>query len=389
MLSSPRDRKTGVYIQLPMPAGHSPTEKCYGITELETLAVVWAVSHFHYYFYGHNATIYTDHTAVKAVLEKPNSSGKHARWWSRVYGSGFKQVSIAYQAGRENCNADALSRHPQPTCLIIDDDEEVVQIAAIRHTDSLDEISSLLMQCPLVGQEPVDLATEQGKDPELKRMLDFLEKGVLPDDQKLARKVAAIAPSYAVISGILCFVDPKRGNRKRVLVPRQLHEEIVMIHHSGPLSGHFSAKKVYGALADNWYWEGMFGDVESICKNCPQCVIVSGSGRCNKPPLHPIPVQRPFQIVGVDIMDLPATQQGNKHVVVFQYFTKWPLVYPVPDQKATTLVQLLTKEVIPFFGVPEALLSDRGTNLLSNLMPDVCVKLGIEKLNTNHIPPRM
>ena len=88
-------------------------------------------------------------------------------------------------------------------------------------------------------------------------------------------------------------------------------------------------------------------------------MIVSGSGRRNKLPLHPIPVQRPFQIVGVDIMDLPATQQGNKHVMVFQnFFTKWLLVYPVPDQKATTLVQLLTEEVIPFFGVPEALLSD-------------------------------
>ena len=70
----------GVYIQLPMPAGHSPTEKRYGMTELETLAVVWAVSHFHYYLYGHNVTIYTDHTAVEAVLEKPNSSDKHARW---------------------------------------------------------------------------------------------------------------------------------------------------------------------------------------------------------------------------------------------------------------------------------------------------------------------
>ncbi len=33
-------------------------------------------------------------------------------------------------------------------------------------------------------------------------------------------------------------------------------------------------------------------------------------------------------------------------------------------------------------GVPEALLSDRGTNLLSHLMRDVCELLGIEKLNT-------
>ena len=33
----------------------------YSITELETLAVIWAVTHFHSYFYGHSVTILTDH----------------------------------------------------------------------------------------------------------------------------------------------------------------------------------------------------------------------------------------------------------------------------------------------------------------------------------------
>ena len=58
-------------------------------------------------------------------------------------------------------------------------------------------------------------------------------------------------------------------------------------------------------------------------------------------------------------MDLPVTESGNRHVVVFQDFlTKWPLAFPVPDQKAIRLVRLLTEEVIPWFGVPDALLSD-------------------------------
>jgi len=41
---------------------------------------------------------------------------------------------------------------------------------------------------------------------------------------------------------------------------------------------------------------------------------------------------------------------------------------------------------VPLFGVPESLLSDRGTNLLSNLMTDLCKMLGTKKLNTtaNH-----
>lgn len=54
-------------------------------------------------------------------------------------------------------------------------------------------------------------------------------------------------------------------------------------------------------------------------------------------------------------MELPRTQ-GNKYVVVFQdFFTKWPMVHPVPDQKALRIAQLLVEEIVPFFGVPEAL----------------------------------
>ena len=37
---------------------------------------------------------------------------------------------------------------------------------------------------------------------------------------------------------------------------------------------------------------------------------------------------------------------------------------------------------MPMFGVPEALLSDRGTNLMSYLMQDAHKLLGIQKLNT-------
>ena len=117
----------------------------------------------------------------------------------------------------------------------------------------------------------------------------------------------------------------------------------------------------------------MYADALRFARNCPECAVVSGRAKLTRPPLHPIPVQRPFQIVGVDVMDLPKTIDGNCHVLVFQdYLTKWPLVYPILDQKAVRIVKLLVEEVVSFFGAPEALLSDRGTNLLSHLMKDVC-----------------
>ena len=43
----------------------STSEANYAISDLETLAVVWTVTHFQY---GYNVTVVTDHTAVKAIL---------------------------------------------------------------------------------------------------------------------------------------------------------------------------------------------------------------------------------------------------------------------------------------------------------------------------------
>ena len=52
------------------------------------------------------------------------------------------------------------------------------------------------------------------------------------------------------------------------------------------------------------------------------------------------------------------------------------MVYAMPDQTADRICTLLYREVVPFFGVPEAHLFDHGANLLSHLMSDACALLG-------------
>ena len=362
----------------------SPSEKNYGISELETLAVVWACSHFQAYLYGHDVSVFTDHSAVKAILETPSSSGKHARWWSKVYGSGIRTLSIIYKSGKSNTNADALSRNPtlpSPPEALIDTEVQVAVVSATKTPE--------LLQTDPGSSVHSDLDAEQRQDPVLADMIAYLEENKLPAEEKRARKIAAQALHMTLLDGILYYIDPKQDGRKRVVVPKHLQDQIMKENHSGIMAGHFSGQKLYNCLAKHWWWEGMYADTHHYCRNCPQCTISTGSGRQLKPPLQPIPVSRPFQIIGVDIMDLPKTSRGNQHVVVFQDFlTKWPLVFPTPDQKALRLTRLLAEEVVPMFGVPEALLSDRGPNLLSHLMGDVCKLLGIKKLNTTAYHPQ-
>ena len=126
----------------------SQREKNYAITELETLAVVWAVTHFHYYLYGNEVTVFTDHAAVKVVLGTPNLNGKHARWWSKVYGSGIGKIDIIYRAAKHNSHADALSRQPVLPTPIEEPSES--QVAFITSKDDDVTITTLLEQGPSI-----------------------------------------------------------------------------------------------------------------------------------------------------------------------------------------------------------------------------------------------
>ncbi len=90
--------------------------------------------------------------------------------------------------------------------------------------------------------------------------------------------------------------------------------------------------------------------------------------------MTPIPVGGTFDRIGVDVLQLPLTQQGSRYAVVFMdYLTKWPELFAVPDQTALTIARLLVEQVISRHGVPSQLLSDRGAAFLSNLLRELCM----------------
>ena len=56
----------------------NPHKKNYGISELETLGLVWAVKHFRAYLLGHRCIVYTDHAACTSLLNRSHPSAKLA-----------------------------------------------------------------------------------------------------------------------------------------------------------------------------------------------------------------------------------------------------------------------------------------------------------------------
>ena len=84
-------------------------EQKYGITEMETLGVVWAARHFRAYLHGHKCTLFTDQTPVRSLLKSRQPSGKLAHWAESM---AELDHDIRYCPGPQKKNADALSRSP-------------------------------------------------------------------------------------------------------------------------------------------------------------------------------------------------------------------------------------------------------------------------------------
>jgi hypothetical protein len=69
---------------------------------------------------------------------------------------------------------------------------------------------------------------------------------------------------------------------------------------------------------------------------------------------------------------LTQTYRGKKYLFVLaDYYTKWVEAYPLPDQKARTVAQVLVDEVFCRLGVPAVLHSDQGRNFESKVIQEV------------------
>ena len=302
------------------------------------------------------------------MLQARHQSGKLARWSNTL---AEVDLEIRYRPGRKNSNADALSRSPIGEA----DDSYETQVASISASES--------------EQSSIEIATLQRKDPNLYPILAYLEKKELPANEKKARRLVMESDRYTIIDGVLYFVDSSRGNRLRMAAPSTIQETLLQENHSGSLAGHFSPKNVYEKLARRYWWEGMYSDVVKHCRACLTCASYRGAGRRNKQPLKPIEVGGPFERVGIDILEMPPTERENRYIVVFMdYLTKWVEAFPTSDQTSETIARLLMERIICQHGAPKESLSDRGPNLLSTLMLDICNLMGTKKTNTTAYHPQ-
>lgn len=381
----------------------SKTERQYCVTRRELLAVVEAVKHFHHYLYGAEFLVRTDHGALNWIRRFKNPEGQLARWLEVLDTYNYQ---VQHRPGRVHANADGLSRRICGSCKFCkklpDQANEMLEETEEPLDSREEKIRKIRLEQPtdwFQGHTAEEWMEGQKGDPNLKHMWEWKRRGKRPewkDVAPMSKEVKCYWAQWKRIEfreGILYRVWIKEETDEeewQVLVPKSWTSEIMESLHNGVGAGHLGLTKTIARLRERFYWAGLTRMVHRWIDRCKECQARKQPRRSTRGKLKQYRVGVPMERVALDIMvNFPESPRGNRYVLVItDYFTRWAEAYPIPNQEATTVADVLVKEFISRYGIPRQIHSDQGRQFESNLFQELCQKLGMKKTRTTPYHPQ-
>ena len=362
------------------------TERNYSVSEKELFAIVASMEHFKHYLFGKKFTVYSDHRPLSWLLKCDKPAQRLARWLMRIEHFDFE---IIYREGPKNGNADGLSRMP----VDVNDEPDSPSVPSEEYND--DYIICLLSDqeesIPLVNDQ---LAKRQLEDQDIKWIFDLVSaygntKPTLNEQTSATRQAFMDIYDDLVIRENKLFkkATDTHGNKYfQFILPQAQLKQVLENLHCSKFSGHLGVDKTWQRINERFYYPHLRQLAKQFVVECESCQKVK-SVQEPTAPLQPIRPIKPRQLVTTDITGpLPATARGNKYVlVVCDHFSKLVMVYTnlvsMPDQLASTVADKLINYFC-VFGIPDAILSDRGTNFQAALVSELLDLLDIHRLRT-------
>ncbi|GJU01442.1 reverse transcriptase domain-containing protein [Tanacetum coccineum] len=145
-----------------------------------------------------------------------------------------------------------------------------------------------------------------------------------------------------------------------------------------------TAKKVYES---GFYWPSIFKDANEYVRRCDACQRSGNISSRNEMPQNNIQVCEVFDVWGLDFMGPFPQSRGNKYILVaVDYVSKWVEAQALPTNDARVVVKFL-RSLFARFGVPKALISDRGTHFCNSQLEKALQRYGVtHKLSTAYHP---
>ena len=155
------------------------------------------------------------------------------------------------------------------------------------------------------------------------------------------------------------------------------------VAHDSIMAGHQGTGKTYARISSQFYWPGIEQDVTRYCRSCDICQRTLPKGRVPVAPLGKLPlIDTPFRRVAMDLIGPihPPSDKGHRYLLtIMDYSTRYPEAIPLTNIDTETVAEALV-EVYARVGIPHEVLTDMGSQFVSDLMKEVSRLLSIKRL---------
>ena len=369
-------------------AKHTPQECNYEIYDKELLAIIKTLEAWRPELEGteEEFEVITDHKNLQHFMTTKLLSQRQVRWSEFLSRFNFR---IVYRPGKLAGKPDALSRkaEDQPSSKTDCSDDRI----NYRYQQILKEYNispgmapadiSSLQAYALNMETPTDdlISACYNTNTDIQDMLAALRDDSIRRWPHHLRKKLRIAMSECKV------IENRIYYRDRLLVPddTSLRLNIMTRTHSSTPGGHVGRKKTIDLIKRTYVWPGMTNDIDRFVRHCHICTRSKVRKEARHGFLKPLEIPfRAWSDISIDyITGLPECIDGGqvyKHIlVVVDRLTKMRHFIPCVSLDAEELTNRFIAAVYSLHGLPENIVSDRGSQFVSTLWRTISKRLNV------------
>ena len=276
--------------------------------------------------------------------------------WAELFSQ--YRFDITYRPGSENAAADALSRKTEDLRTQKDKKDAARFMQLFRPV--LEDSPREAIQVSVVDVSALELTADT-----VTLLDDVLRLNRSSAELDVYRqKVAEGVEGWTGLNGLSL-------NQGRLVVPDvdDLRTRIIHAAHATVTAAHPGRQKTRQLVNSQYWWPGMYGDIERFVANCLLC-------RASKVPrdktpgkLHPLPVpDRVWQHLVMDFKSMPKDKQGyDNALVIVDRFSKAAWTIPCTrEATAKDAAQMYYNGPFRVHGYPDSVVTDRGPQFISD-----------------------